>query len=83
MGINLVWVCHDHKRYHYSMRGEEGVDFQALIRTPSEHAPECPAQCFRTGRMRVYLDSHFDYTQYEPWWSYEDRPAEVRKRGSS
>lgn len=76
MGINLLWVCHDHKKYHYSMRGQEGVDFQALIRTPEEYGTGCPSQCFRTGRIRVYLDSHFDPTGYEEWWPvWEERPA--------
>lgn len=83
MGINLLWVCHEHRKYHYSMRGQEGIDFQAMIRTPEEHRG-CPAQCFRQGNIRVYLDSHFDPTGYEEWWPvWEERPAELRKMKAS
>jgi len=78
MGVNLVWVCHDHKRFHYSMRSEEGIDFQALVRTRNEAG--CPSECFKRGRIRVYLDSNFDTTDFNEWWPvWEERPAELHK----
>ena len=80
MGINLIWVCRYHRKYHYSMRGEEGIDFQALIRTPSETGAECPAACFRAGRISVHRDADFDTTELTEWWPvWEERPAERGK----
>lgn len=79
MGLNLVWICDKHKKYHTSMRGEEGVDFQALVRNS-----ECK-ECFRIGSIKVQVDSHTlvesnsSYTEYWPDW--EQRPAERLSRG--
>jgi hypothetical protein len=81
MGVNLVWVCQRHRRYHHSMRGEEGIDFQALISTPSENSNECPAYCFRTGNISVHRDADFDTAGLTEWWPvWEQRPAELRRR---
>lgn len=79
MGINLVWVCKTHRRAHYSMRGEEGVDFQALIRECDIN--DCPSRCFTMGRITVYGDGDIDHEEYAQIWpDYEKRPAAVRKR---
>jgi hypothetical protein len=62
------------------MRGEEGIDFQALIRTPSENSSECPAYCFRNGHITVHRDADFDTEGLTEWWPvWEERPAELRK----
>lgn len=77
MGINLTWVCHKHKRHHTSIRGEEGLDFQAFVRMPG-----CPGTCLREGTINVYHDGYFvdkDYAEIFPDW--EDRPGAREKRG--
>lgn len=79
MGINLVWECPVHKRYHTSLRGEEGIDFQYFVR---DHRG-CPDQCLRNGNIRVWHDGYFvkddEYTEMFPNWN--DRPAEREKQG--
>lgn len=83
MGINLVWVCLQHGLYHTSMRGEEGIDFQALISTPTENQG-CPALCFAEGRIRVFRDADFDTSNFREWWPvWEERPAELRKNAKT
>lgn len=73
MGINLTWVCHVHKKYHTSMRGEEGVDFQHFVR----EAGKCPKECFKRGNITVYHDGYFDNYEYDEFFpEWEDRPAE-------
>lgn len=71
MGINLVWACERCHMYAYSMRGEEGADFQKIVR---EHK-----DCFGGGDIKVYPDYTADANWYEqkykPMWEYEDRPA--------
>lgn len=86
MGINLVWVCMQHGRYHTSMRGEEGIDFQALVRSRLSEGEGCPSRCFRDGRIRVFRDADFDPDKggFREWWPvWEDRPAERSKHGHS
>lgn len=68
MGLNVVTVCHRHEKAVYSMRGEEHVDLQRLMRT--EHR-----QCMKEGQVRVYCDADIDHGQYEDFWPYEERPA--------
>lgn len=71
MGYNLTFVCTEHKRQHTSLRGQEGIDFQTLMR-------EGHAHCFRDGKIIAYVDSHApseaDYPDMYPVW--ESRPAE-------
>jgi len=78
MGINLTWVCHIHEKYHTSMRGEEGIDFQYFVRKMKG----CPEECLRNGSMTVMHDGYFDNYEYDeifPDW--ESRPAELARRG--
>lgn len=73
MGINLTWVCEKHKLHHTSLRGEEGIDFQAFVR-------EDHADCFKNGSITVYHDGYFDTSDYQEFWpEWEDRPAEREK----
>ena len=66
MGINLTWVCHTHKRYWTSLRGDEGKDFQTMIRMSG-----CPADCLRHGGLTVYHDGYFDHRGYQEWKGIE------------
>lgn len=80
MGYNLTFVCHEHKKYHTSMRGEEGIDFQAMMREK-----ECPGPCFKQGKIVVYDDQHEPpevMREYaEVWPNWDIRPGERLKRG--
>lgn len=73
MGHNLTWVCHTHKKHHTSMRGEEGIDFQAMIRLE-----DCPGPCLNNQGLTVYGDQcapgHI-YEYDEVWPNWSDRPA--------
>lgn len=79
MGLNLVWVCHKHRIFEVSMRGEEGVDFQAIAR--GEHA-----ECLMSGEITVNGDQWFardaflDMGYTEDFWAYEARPAVQQAR---
>lgn len=73
MGINLTWVCDTHKLQHTSMRGEESIDFQDLVRIHPD--------CFKDGKMTVYHDGFWynnEYQEFYPRW--DQRPAERPKK---
>lgn len=80
MGINLVWVCHKHKTYHTSMRGEEGIDFQYFVRKEDD---DCPQRCLKMGDITVMHDGYFDNHDYAAMMDlpYEDRPARQVEQG--
>jgi hypothetical protein len=61
MGINLTWVCHEHKRRHTSLRGYEGQDFQEMVRNSNG----CPDMCLREGRITVYHDGYAPPETYD------------------
>ena len=73
MGYNLVWECKRHKQYAYSIRGEEGVDFQKIVR---EHR-----ECFKSGDILVHCDADTDLaSESNPtpsMWEHEQRPKVV------
>jgi hypothetical protein len=74
MGLNLVVVCHVHKKYNYCYRSEEFVDFQALMR--SEHR-----ECMKMNQVTVHCDAddhyHSSDSGYTEMWPYEQRPEVV------
>ena len=71
MGLNVVTVCKRHKVYNYSMRTEEFVDFQAIMR--SHHR-----ECMEHGQVFIICDADTDITnessEYSEMWDYEARP---------
>lgn len=73
MGLNLVVVCHHHKKYNYCYRTEEFVDFQALMR--SEHR-----QCMKLNQVTVHCDADTIFhsgSDYTEMWPHEERPEVV------
>lgn len=72
MGLNVVTTCLRHKQYNYSMRGEEHLDFQVLMRSIHK-------ECMRAQHVVVESDSHtivmMEESGYTKMWPYEDRPA--------
>jgi hypothetical protein len=75
MGYNLVWECTRCNEYACSMRGEEGDDFQFIVRQHRE--------CFKVNAIKVYCDADtlLGSTESErhtrPMWEYEERPKIV------
>lgn len=73
MGLNFVLVCEKHKMYNYSMRGEEFVDTQVIMRLHGK--------CMKEGMVRAECDTHSLAPQsdsgYTEMWPYETRPYVV------
>lgn len=70
MGVNLVIVCHEHRVYGYSMRGEEGADAQWWMRAHGD--------CFKNRKISVYRDQDGfprEEQGFTPAWEHEERPA--------
>lgn len=70
MGYNLVWECTRCNEYAYSMRGEENVDFQFIVR---QHR-----KCFELGKVIVHCDADTtlgsSINPTPPMWEHEERP---------
>lgn len=71
MGLNLVTICQVHRQYNYSMRGEEFLDFQVIMR--SKHS-----NCMQRGLVIVVPDNYTSVQNedsgYTEMWDYDDRP---------